>query len=307
MTAGSLLGLDIGGTKTAVVVGDRSGAVLERREIASGAARGFDAMFGDLAREVDAALARAPSVDAIGVSIGGPLDADAGLVLGPPHLPGWDRVPLAALLRERTGRPVYLEHDAKAGALAEWMFGAARGTRSAVFLTCGTGLGAGVIADGRLLRGAADAAGEVGHWRVAADGPSVYGKRGSWEGYASGTGLAALARERFPSRFAGADAVEIARLARAGDADAAAVIDESGRHLGRGLALLVDLLAPEVIVIGTLARHLGEAWLAPARAELAAEALPALAARCRVVPSALGESIGDVAALCAAIHHEERA
>ena len=211
MTAGSLLGLDIGGTKTAVVVGDRSGAVLERREIASGAARGFDAMFGDLAREVDAALARAPSVDAIGVSIGGPLDADAGLVLGPPHLPGWDRVPLAALLRERTGRPVYLDHDAKAGALAEWMFGAPRGTRSAVFLTCGTGLGAGVIADGRLLRGAADAAGEVGHWRVAADGPSLYGKRGSWEGYASGTGLAASPNRSANRRAAGSGTVETSR------------------------------------------------------------------------------------------------
>jgi glucokinase len=261
-------------------------------------------MFGDLCREVDAAIARAPSIDAIGVSIGGPLDAAAGLVLGPPHLPGWDRVPLAALLRERTGRPVWIEHDAKAGALAEWMFGAARGARNAVFLTCGTGLGAGVIADGRLLRGAGDAAGEVGHWRVAAGGPAVYGKRGSWEGYASGTGLAALARERFPGRFGATDAAEVARLARAGDRDAAAVIEESGRHLGRGLALLVDLLAPDVIVLGTLARHLGEAWLAPARAELAAEALPALAARCRVVPSELGERIGDVAALCAAIHHE---
>src|SRR5688500_8146286 len=119
MSTGLLLGLDIGGTKTAVVVGTRAGAVVERREIRSDAARGFGLMFGDLCREVDAALARAPAIDAIGVSIGGPLDAAAGVVLGPPHLPGWDRVPLAALLRERTGRPVWIEHDAKAGAPGE--------------------------------------------------------------------------------------------------------------------------------------------------------------------------------------------
>src|SRR5207244_3686168 len=111
-----------------------------------------------------------------------------------------------------------------AGALAEWMFGAARGAKDVVFLTCGTGLGAGIISGGRLVRGAGDAAGEAGHWRVAQDGPPVRGKRGCWEGYASGAGIAALAREMFPGRFSGADAAEVATAAAAGDRDATSVI-----------------------------------------------------------------------------------
>ena len=233
------------------------------------------------------------------------MDPYEGVILGPPHLPGWDRVPLRALLEERFSLPTWVEHDAKTGALAEWMFGAGRGTDNMVFLTAGTGLGAGVIADGRLLRGAASAAGECGHWRIAADGPLMFGKRGSWESYASGAGMAALARERFPDRFSATSAAELAERARSGDRDARAVIAESSEALGRGLALLVDLLAPEVIALGTLARHMRDIWLEPAIEVMQSEALAESAARCRVVPAALGEALGDVAALCAAIYRQK--
>lgn len=299
-----ILGLDVGGTKTAVVIGTRAGQVRERRVFASDAARGFDSMFGELCRELDAALAQAPGVDAIGVSIGGPLDTARGVVLSPPHLPGWDGIPLRALLEQRTGRRVHVEHDAKAGALAEWMFGAGRGVSNLVFLTAGTGIGGGVICDGRLLRGAAGGAGECGHWRIAEGGPLMFGKRGAWESFSSGAGMAALAAAMVPDRFGAVSARELGELAAAGDAGALAVVRRSGEYLGRGLALLVDLLAPEVIAIGTLARHLGEMWLGPAREVLAAEALPGHVARCRVVPAELGEAIGDLAALCAVIYNE---
>ena len=306
MNGDLLLGLDVGGTKTAALIGDVRGGVLSRREFSSAPRRGFQPMFDDLCRAAEAALAGAAErgrVAAVGVSIGGPLDTGAGVILSPPHLPGWDRIPLRALLEERLGLPVHVEHDAKAGALAEWMFGAGRGAQDMVFLTAGTGIGAGIISGGRLLRGAGGGAGECGHWRIAEDGPLVFGKRGALESYASGAGIAALAAERHPDRFAAAAVPELVGLARAGDPDALAVLAESGRRLGAGLALLVDLLAPEVIVLGTLARHLGELWLGPAREVLAAEALPGHVARCRIVPSELGERIGDVAALCAAIQH----
>lgn len=300
-----ILGLDVGGTKTAVLIGTRAGEVRQRWEFASAAERGFEAMWQDICERAGEALAAEPRVGAIGVSIGGPMDPYEGVILGPPHLPGWDRVPLRALLEERFSLPTWVEHDAKTGALAEWMFGAGRGTDNMVFLTAGTGLGAGVIADGRLLRGAASAAGECGHWRIAADGPLMFGKRGSWESYASGAGMAALARERFPDRFSATSAAELAERARSGDRDARAVIAESSEALGRGLALLVDLLAPEVIALGTLARHMRDIWLEPAIEVMQSEALAESAARCRVVPAALGEALGDVAALCAAIYRQK--
>ena len=115
-----------------------------------------------------------------------PLDTRRGVIQAPPNLPLWDEVPICALLSERYGCPAYLQNDANACAIAEWRFGAGRGTRNMVFLTFGTGLGAGLILDGRLYEGANGMAGEAGHLRLAADGPEGYGKRGSFEGFCSG-------------------------------------------------------------------------------------------------------------------------
>ena len=302
MSGGAILGLDVGGTKTAIVVGTRGGQVIQRVEIPSGAGRGFTAMFEEVCVYAAAAIAKVPAIQAIGVAIGGPVDARQGVVDAPPHLPGWDRIQLAELLRGRFGRPAFVEHDAKASAIAEHRFGAGQDTQDMVFLTCGTGLGAGIIAGGRLVRGVKNAAGEVGHWRVAEDGPERYGKRGSWESFASGGGIAALARMRAPHVFcAETTARDVAERAANGDADAIAVVAESGRGLGRGLALLIDALAPEMIVLGPLARRLGPAWLQAARTVIDEEALPALALRCQIVPSGLGDALGDVASLCPAI------
>ncbi|MBN1514878.1 MAG: ROK family protein, partial [Phycisphaerae bacterium] len=179
----------------------------------------------------------------------------------------------------------------------------ARGCRNVIFLTMGTGFGGGLILNGELYRGTNDLAGEVGHVRLAEEGPTGFGKPGSWEGFCGGAGITRLAASRFPARWGDGQAGprELGELARAGDADAVAILMEVGRRLGRGLALLVDMLNPEIIVIGSLAVRLGDLVLRPAREELACEALPAAAAVCRIVPAGLGESLGDVACLCAAI------
>jgi glucokinase len=242
-------------------------------------------------------------VVAVSVSIGGPLQIEPGIIESPPNLPGWDGIPLKQLLAEYTGLPVYIEHDGNAGALAEWRFGAARGAQNVIFLTMGTGFGGGLILNGALYRGTCDLAGEVGHVRLADDGPVGFGKAGSWEGLCGGAGIARLAALRYPNRWtAGAISVAgLAQLGSAGDAEALAVLQEVAGHLGRGLAILVDVLNPEIIVIGALAVRLGEMLLGPARGVLAREALPRAVQACRVVPAALGERIGDVACLCAAI------
>jgi glucokinase len=302
-----ILGLDIGGTKTAVVVGDRQEHIVRRSEFPTRPQRGFEPVFAELCEHIqrvrERSLAAGENLRAVSVSIGGPLDIERGIIHAPPNLPGWIDIPLKTLLAERTGLPVYIEHDGNAGALAEWYFGAARGARNVIFLTMGTGLGGGLILNGQLYRGTGDLAGEVGHVRIAEHGPVAYGKAGSWEAFCGGAGIAGLAAERFPTRWRDEQGTtrQVVELALAGDADALAVVHEVGRYLGRGLAVLLDVLNPEIVVIGSLAVRLGELVLAPARAELAREALPATVAVCRIVPAALGERLGDVAALCAAI------
>lgn len=336
-------GLDIGGTKCAAVVGEASESGIDILGKTSFMTPGtpeatMDALMAALeallaehdgsqagaagAAASGAAGTRAPnlaprSLAAIGVSCGGPLDSEAGLVLSPPNLPGWDGVDVLTPLRERFGVPAALQNDANACALAEWRWGAGRGTRHMAFLTFGTGMGAGLILNGRLYTGANDMAGEVGHMRMRDEGPVGYGKAGSFEGFCSGGGMARLGVGMIEEWVqagkttvlpSGADAEQAlsARLifeaAREGDELAALIVRVTGIELGRGLAVLVDLLNPEAIVIGSIyARQ--EPLLAPVVLEtLRREALPRSLAACRILPSQLRENVGDAASLSVALH-----
>jgi glucokinase len=303
----TILGLDVGGTKTAIVEGDREGRIRQRVEVETRARLPFSETFPALVDLLEATRARARGrVGALSVSIGGPLRIGEGVLIDPPHLPGWHGVRLKAELAARfPDLPVHLEHDGNAGALAEFHFGvgrARRGLRHLIFLTFGTGLGAGLIVNGRIVHGATDTAGEVGHLRLAPRGPVGFGKEGSWEGWASGAGLVALAAKRFPERWGkGTPIRELVGAMTADDPDALEVAREAGTWMGRGMALLVDTLNPQVIVLGSLAVVLGERILGPARRALEREALPAAVAACEILPAALGAQIGDVAALMAAL------
>ena len=302
-----ILGLDIGGTTTAVVLGDRFGRIQDRSEFATRTERGFEPTFRELSDHIKTVLARSSRqgrpAGVVSVSIGGPLEIERGVIHSPPNLPGWDDIALKSLLEAQTGLPVYIEHDGNAGALAEWYFGAAKGAQNVIFLTAGTGFGGGFILNGALYRGTCDLAAEVGHVRITESGPIAFGKAGSWEGLCGGAGIARLAALRFAERWHESEVTtrDLADLACAGDGDALAVFEEVGRHLGRGLAILLDVLNPEVIVLGSLAVRLGDLILGPAREVLVEEALPGAVAACRIVPAELGERLGDVAALCAAI------
>jgi glucokinase len=237
-------------------------------------------------------------------------------VLGPPNLPGWDRVPVVEHFERALGIPARLGNDANAGALAEWWWGAGRGSSTMVFLTFGTGLGAGLIIDGRLHRGAHGLAGEVGHIRIAADGPSAYGKAGSWEGYSSGSGLRCLAFEAVQREWAAGrtvpfcpdeaaletlDALVLARAARDGDALAKSILATSGQRLGQGVAVLADVLDPEVIVVGGIYGRCLDLLEGDTIAAFEAEMRGAAARACRIVPAELGEAIGDYSALAIAL------
>src|ERR1700740_2955266 len=207
--ARTALGLDIGGTKTACVEGTASATILQRIEIPTHATEPFTATFPRIVAEacklIDVANRAGRTIAQISVSVGGPLKIEEGFLLDPPHLPGWHHVPLKAHVAEVfPGIPVLIEHDGNAGALAEFHFGVGKnrpGLKHLIFLTFGTGVGGGFILNGQLLRGASDTAGEIGHWRLAEDGPLGFGKRGSWASFASGAGLVELASLMFPSRW----------------------------------------------------------------------------------------------------------
>ncbi len=314
----SLAGIDIGGTKCAVVLGAAGGEeirVLGKRRFATPPAP--ETALAQIAASLDELLSETGiELDAIGISCGGPLDSRRGLVLSPPNLPGWDSIDVVTPLRERYSVATSLQNDANAAALAEWRWGAGRGCRNVIFLTFGTGMGAGLILDGRLYSGTNDLAGEVGHIRLEAAGPQGYGKAGSFEGFCSGGGIARLAAQMAaaeigagrPPAFsasladlAGVTAEKVAEAAHRGDSLANQVFEIAARELGRGLAILVDVLNPERIVIGSIYARQTDLLHEKMLESLRQEALPGALAVCQVVPAGLGEAVGDLASLSVAL------
>lgn len=302
-----LLGLDVGGSKTAAVMGTLEGEILERVEIPTPSREPFEAAFEQMRRAaeglVGACLEKGlPRPEAISVAVGGPLDIERGVIFAPPHLPTWSNAPLKEKLEAAFGLPVFMEHDGNAGALAELTFGAGKGLDNLVYLTLGTGLGAGIILNGQVYRGTTCSAGEVGHIRLSESGPVEYGKAGSWEAFCSGAGMVKLARLRNPERWGPETTTRsLVEAALAGDPQACELVREAGAYLGKGMAILADILNPQMIVVGTLGVVLGDLLLEPAREAFEAEALPIVARACRIVPSSLGHSLSSLSALMAAI------
>lgn len=314
-----LLGIDIGGTKCAVILGrdevceNVGDTILDKKKFDTNVKRGWRAVVAELLETAEALLQEngitdpAAQLKGIGISCGGPLDSEKGTINCPPNLPDWDNVPIVKMFEERFGVRTVLQNDANACAVAEWKFGAGRGTKNMMFLTFGTGMGAGLILNGQLYSGTTDLAGEVGHIRLAKDGPVGYGKAGSFEGFCSGGGIADLGRIRLTEAKkdgtvtsldeGNLSAKTIAEAAIAGDTVAKAIYSECAERLGQALALFVDILNPEAIVIGSIYARNTDFFEQTVNDTIRAEALPAAAAACRVVPAQLGEHIGDFAAL----------
>ena len=312
-----ILGFDIGGTKCAVNTalwdGERV-TLLRKEKCPTDLSVSPEKMIDKLIGMAEGILDGRP--DSIGISSGGPLDSASGVILGPPNLPGWGRVEIKRRIEEHFGVSAHLENDANACAVAEWKFGAGRGTSNMIFLTFGTGLGAGLILDGRLYRGTNGNAGEVGHIRLAPEGPVGFGKVGSFEGFSSGGGIAKLAWSKAqeaikhgvtPAYYRDGmtpmdvTAGTVAEAAFGGDETAKEVYRISGEKLGRGLSVLIDILNPERIVIGSVFARSGELLREAMEKELKAEALAPSLEVCRVVPAELGENIGDYASVAAAL------
>jgi glucokinase len=287
MSVPETVGVDLGGTKVLVgVVGEDRQVLYEDREGSAG--QSGDELLDTLEREIREAREARPNVAAVGLGIPCTIDRMRGVAITAVNLP-IRNMPIRDQMKKRLEMPVFIDNDANVAALAEHRFGAARGTRDAVMLTIGTGVGGGVIIDGELYRGSSGAASEPGHMVIDFDGPPCQGNcpnRGCLETFASGTALAREGREaaeREPDSALGRALAEAGRIegktvtdaANDGDPTAVAVVEEAGRRLGAGLSSLANIFEPEVIVLGGgVAKVVGELMVGPAREELRARALP---------------------------------
>lgn len=313
-----LAGIDIGGTKCAVTLGREADGMVsilakEKFPTPKDPDRAIERLVDTLRRLLD--RNKQLRLDAIGISCGSPLDSQRGLIQCPPNLPNWDNIDVVGPFEKVFGVPTALQNDANACALAEWLWGAGKGCRNMVFLTFGTGLGAGLILDGRLYTGTNDMAGEVGHVRLMEDGPEGYGKKGSFEGFCSGGGIARYGIARIQEWLAQGRTTQILKderavtdvttadigmAAQAGDELACSILEHTGKMLGKGLAMLIDILNPERIIIGSIFLRQEALLRVPMEEVIRKEALVHTQRVCRVVPAGLGEEIGDYAALSVA-------
>lgn len=318
------LGFDIGGTKTSVSLGLADGTLLDTRRIPTESHEGPDRWRSRvlaLARSMlrDRGLASA-EIAALGVAAPGPMSVERGVMIAPPNLPGWRDVPVVAPLRAEFGKPVFINNDANASALAEYRFGEYRGTPDLVFLTLSTGIGAGIVSGGRVLQGASDLAGEVGHHVLNPDGPPCpCGQRGCFEVYCGGLNVANRVRARLAAgersaalEEAGGDPARldfraIAAAEQRGDRLAREVWGEFVERLAQGVGTCLMFFNPRVVIFGTMAVHLGERLLAPLRSALPRYAWEASRGGVRIAASRLGANIGDYGALAVALEGTQAA
>ncbi len=316
------LGFDVGGTKCSISVGGNDMELREKIVFPTNVQRGPYEVINEMKQKANLLIGKYGHADlrGIGISCGGPLDSKKGVIYSPPNLPGWDAIPIVDIFKEEFGVSVSLQNDANACALAEWLLGAGKGTKNMVFLTFGTGMGAGLILDGRLYSGTNDLGGEAGHIRLADDGPVGFGKAGSFEGFCSGGGIAQLARHvvekklkmqekvgfcNTPEDAGNITAKMVAEYAHKGDQTANRIIEISATYLGKGLAVLIDILNPECIVIGSIYSRNEGLFRPVVMKVLEEEAIPSALEVCRIVPAALGEKTGDYAALCVAVYNDK--
>lgn len=307
-----MIGFDIGGTKCAVSIGEEKDGVMHilgKKVIPTDhSISGYDMIdrMCKLAQDLTDDFSR------IGISCGGPLDNKKGIIISPPNLPQFKNIKAVDYLKEKYGGYVRLENDADACAFAEWKYGAGRGTQNMIFLTFGTGMGAGLILDGKLYSGANGNAGEIGHVRMRDTGPIGYGKEGSFEGFASGGGIAQMAKsaakEKLKNGIAplycknldeldNVTAQSVAAAAYNGDPTAISVYQKCGEMLGYGLSILIDILNPEKIVIGSIYTRSRDLLQDAMIKALKKECLEPSLATVEILPAALGENLGDYAAL----------
>ncbi len=315
-----ILGVDLGGTKIAAALATTRGEMLVRGRSPTHAQAGPDAVIEGICatiNEVLSAKALEPSrLLGIGIAAAGIIDSANGKVIFSPNLPGWHEVPLRDAIEQQFGIPTYLGNDANLAALGEWHFGVGEKVANLIYVTVSTGIGGGIIADGKLYTGACGAAGEIGHMTIDVNGPRCRcGNVGCWEALASGT---ALAREAVMRITEGArtsiielvggdvskiDAKIVGLAARQGDELAQDLVSHLGYYFGVGLANLVNIFNPELILIGGGVAKIGDLLLQPAIKVVKERAFSASANAVEIKPAILGDDSGIMGAVAFVLEH----
>lgn len=315
--AAHAIGVDLGGTKILTAVVRDDGVVLARERVETpqtGPDSVVAAVAATTARVLPAAGLSNDDVVGIGVGAPGPLNPDTGMVFEPPNLKGWHDVPFGTLLTTSVGMPAFLENDADAAALGEWKFGAGRGVDDLVYITVSTGIGGGIIIRGELLQGVSGTAGEVGHMTIDVNGPRcVCGNTGCLEVLAAGPAIARSAQaavragatttllERAGGELSGITARVVAEAAAAGDEVAAEVFHRAATYVGVGVANLLNLLNPALVIIGGGVSRAGDLLMGPVRATARARAFERPARDAQIVLTQLGDDVGAVGAATVAL------
>lgn len=314
------IGVDIGGTKISVCLGDENGKVKNscRCKTASlkDSTKGIveiDSMIDTLLKE--AALNR-DQIDAIGLSCPGPISHKEGKILNPPNLEGWENTPIVSIFEKKYNKPVFMNNDANSAAIAEWEFGSAKHTPNLVYLTLSTGLGGGIIIDNKLLQGNADVAGEVGHYILDPDGPVCFcGQKGCFEAFCSGRNIAKNAQDEIRKKDistiilqeAGGDIEKIDMICiieamKKQDPFALTIWENFIEHLAQGIGILLMTLNPDAIILGTIAIHTKSLLLEPLKEKLPRFAWKLAIDNCKIEPSILGSGISELSSLALAIN-----
>jgi glucokinase len=308
-----ILGIDLGGTKILTSVINPQGEMLSRDHSVTPAAKGpggvIQAILASAERALEGASIGMDRVSAVGVGAPGLAGAEAGILYTSPNLPGWEDVPLRDIIQEKLKKKAFLINDGNAAALGEYYFGAAQGISHFIYVTISTGIGGGIIADGKILHGSRGLAGEIGHMTIADEGPPCHcGNGGCWEALSSGTALAKAAQKRIE---AGADteilslaegkidkvtAQTVQTAAETGDPLANQLILKTAYYFGVGLANLVNIFNPEMIVIGGGLSNMGDRLLKPAYQVAGERAFNRAYRMVRFVRAALGRNSGVIGA-----------
>lgn len=290
MSNARAIGIDIGGTSLRAALVDTSGHILAREETATLAQAGPQAVVQQIADLVAKIAPSRTGITGAGISSPGPIDTERGVALGVPTLAGWSDIPIASMIQTALNLPIRLENDAIAAAIGEWKFGAGQGLSHLVYVTISTGIGGGVIADGKVLRGRMGMAGHIGHMTVERDGaPCACGNRGCWEAYASGTAFARRAAPHFP------DPKSVFAAAISGNAVALELVTEQADWLGIGIANLLHLFSPQTIILGGGIANSFSLLLPGITQRLKTNAMPAFRT-IPILPAALGENAGLIGA-----------
>jgi glucokinase len=314
-----LLCIDVGGTKTSVSIGTENGRILASQRFSTLPHKGLENFLVQLEKTVKELLSShkiaLKDICAIGLATPGPINQKKGLIISAPNMTGWYNVPLADEVAGMFHKKVFFNNDANAAALAEFMFGHGKKFKNMVYLTHSTGMGAGIIVDGKLLQGTTDMAGEVGHFVVEKDGPCCpCGLHGCFELYCGGRSFALRLQQQIKKfniktkilKYANGKIEQIdfkafLMAAKSGDNFALKEWNEYVERLAQGLGIIIMTLNPDIIVLGTIARAAGNFLLNPLRKKIFAYAWKQAARKCIIQSSLLGESIGDLGALALAI------